>query len=412
MPGQPTLVPRALFLLALSASSVVSAAEIKWQFELGGRAFGKPTSGEGVLYVAAGPTVYALTPEGAPLWQRELEGAIAASITLYENVLYVHSSAGLHALDSLGQPLWTYENEDRGPLVDGRTWGWGDEILVDPWGWYRSAPLVRGDTVLFGSSDGVHAISRQTGERLWRVPIGPVTADLVIYEDTVVVASWNNSIYALEAATGKLRWRFEAQAPKSRGVDWVGYAGCNLTPALEGDRLFVGNRGTYFYSLDAGNGAEIWSTKVGASWIGSPAVITEDAVYYGLSDGNAVMGHLVSTGAQILFFQTGSAVFAQPQLSGRHLIAGTLTGRVFSIDTVSGQGQELLNLGPDEVDWAGFFDPEIVPEHLTRYEGDAWAVDRMLTTANGVLSLTIDGDTAYLGTGAGRLYAIDLGLGG
>ena len=188
----------------------------------------------------------------------------------------------------------------------------------------------------------------------------------------------------------------------------MGYAGCNLTPIVQGEHLFVGNRGTYFYALDARDGAEIWSSKVGASWIGSPAVISEDAVYYGLSDGNAVMGHLLSTGGQTLFFETGSAVFAQPELFGRHIIVGTLIGKLFSIDTVSGHGEELLNVGPAQVDWAAFFRPEVVPEHLTRHEGDAWAVDQMLTSTNAIVSLKVDGSTAFVGTGSGHLYAVAL----
>ena len=408
MSRRSEIILGALFLLVLFTTSATSAAEIRWQFEPGGRVFGKPALGEGAVYVAGGKTLHALTLDGESLWQREVEGEIAAGVTLEEGVLYVHSSVGLHALDELGQPLWTHENEDLGPLVDGRTLGWGSEILADPWGWYRSAPLVRGETVFFGNSDGVHAISKQTGEALWRVPVGPVTADLVSYEDTILVASWDNNIYALEAATGKLRWRFAAQVPRGRGVDWVGYAGCNLTPIVQGEHLFVGNRGTYFYALDAREGAEIWSSKVGASWIGSPAVISGDAVYYGLSDGNAVMGHLLETGGQTLFFETGSAVFAQPELFGRHIIVGTLTGKLFSIDTASGQGKEILNLGPAQVDWAAFFKPEIVPEHLTRHEGDAWAVDQMLTSANAIVSLEVDGSIAYVGTGSGRLYAVAL----
>ena len=407
MSRRSVIALRTTILLLLFATSAISAAEIRWQFEPGGRVFGKPTLGEAAIYVAGGKTLHALTLDGELLWERELAGEIAASVTLEEGVLYVHSSAGLHALDELGQLLWTYENEDLGPLVDGRTWGWGNEILADPWGWYRSAPLVRGETVFFGSSDGVHAISKQTGEVQWRVPVGPVTADLVPsrtrFSSRVGTTTSMHSRRLREAQVA-----IRCTGARGRGVDWVGYAGCNLTPIVQGEHLFVGNRGTYFYALDARDGAEIWSSKVGASWIGSPAVISEDAVYYGLSDGNAVMGHLLSTGAQTLFFETGSAVFAQPELSGEHLIVGTLIGRLFSIDTASGQGEEILNLGPDQVDWAGFFEPEIVPDHLTRHEGDAWAVDRMLTSANSVLSLALAGDTAYVGTGSGRLYAIDL----
>lgn len=262
--------------------------------------------------------------------------------------------------------------------------------------------------VLFGSSDGVHAVSKVTGKPLWQTPVGPVTADLVAHGDTIIAASWNNSVYGLDAGSGKLRWRFQGRLPSSKGVDWVGYQGFNLTPLLHDGRVFAGTRGTYFYALDAGDGTEIWSSKVGSSWIGSPAVILDEAVYYGLSDGFAIMGFRHDTGAQSLFFQTASPVFAQPQPHGKQLIFGTLAGRLFSIDTVTGQGQQLMNLGPEENLYGKFFNPEIVPGDLTRYQATQWSIDQLLTNSHSVLNLTVLEGKAYVGTGSGVLYAIDL----
>ena len=407
---QPTSkrVLLALPWLILCAPSVHSAAEIRWRFEAGGRVIGKPTITENRIYIAAGQTVHALSMAGDELWRRELAGGVAAGITADEDRLYVHSSVGLHVLTNEGEEIWLYESPDLGPLVDGRTWGWGNEILPDPWGWYRSAPLVGDETVVFGSSDGVHAVSKETGERLWQVPIGPVTADLVVHEETIVAACWNNSVYGLDAGSGKLQWRFQGRLPSSRGVDWIGYQGFHLTPILHEGRVFVGTRGTYFYALDADDGTEIWSSKVGSSWIGSPAVILDDVVYYGLSDGFAIMGFRHDRGAQAHFFQTASPVFAQPQHYGKRLIFGTLAGRLFSIDTVSGEGQQLMLLGPEENLYGKYFEPEIIPDDLTRHEATQWSIDQLLTNAQSVLNLTILENTAYVGTGSGMLYAVDL----
>jgi outer membrane protein assembly factor BamB len=408
VPSITTRVCRALPLLIVCTHSTLSAAEIRWRFEAGGRIAGKPTIAEGRIYIAGGNTVHALTLTGEELWRRELAGEITAGITVDNNHLFVHSSSGLQALTDTGENVWFYESPDLGPLVDGRTWGWGDDILADPWGWYRSAPMVNGETVVFGSSDGVHAVSRSNGERLWQVPMGPVTADLVAHEDTVVAACWNNSIYGLEAESGEVRWRFQGPLRKSEGVDWVGYQGFHLTPLLHDGRVFAGTRGTYFYALDAEDGTEIWSSKVGSSWIGSPAVILDEVVYYGLSDGFAIMGFRHDRGAQTLFFQTASPVFAQPQLHGQQLVFGTLAGRLFSVDTITGKGHQLMHLGPEENLYGKFFEPEIIPDELTRYEATQWSVDQLLTNANSVLNLTIHQDKAYVGTGSGVLYAVDL----
>ncbi len=196
--------------------------------------------------------------------------------------------------------------------------------------------------------------------------------------------------------------------PSSKGADWIGYQGFHLTPLLHDGRIFAGTRGTYFYALDADDGTELWSTKVGSSWVGSPAVILDEAIYYGLSDGFAVMGFRHDRGAQTLFCRTESPVFAQPQVHGTQRIVGTLAGRLFSIDSVTGEGQKLMHLGPEENLYPKVFDPEVIPDDLTRYQSTQWSIDHLLTNAPSVLNLTVHEDIAYAGTGSGVLYAVDL----
>ena len=144
MQGISMRIFRSLALLILCAHSVLSAAEIRWQFQADGRVIGKPTVTESRIYIAGGKTIHTLTLAGEELWRRELAGEIAAGVTVVEDRLFVHSSAGLHALTDSGEEIWFYESPDLGPLVDGRTWGWGNEILADPWGWYRSTPMDSG----------------------------------------------------------------------------------------------------------------------------------------------------------------------------------------------------------------------------------------------------------------------------
>ena len=67
-----------------------------------------------------------------------------------------------------------------------------------------------------------------------------------------------------------------------------------------------------------------------------------------------------------------------------------------------------MHFGPQENLYGKFFDPEIIPDGLSRYEATQWSVDQLLTNANSVLNLTIHEGTAYVGTGAGTLYAVAL----
>ena len=133
MPRTSMQIVRALLLLIVCAHSALLAAEIRWQFEAAGRIIGKPTVTEERIYIAGGKTVHALTMAGEELWRSELAGDIAASVAVDGDHLFVHSSVGLHALTDAGEEIWFFASPDLGPIVDGRSWGWGNEILPDPW---------------------------------------------------------------------------------------------------------------------------------------------------------------------------------------------------------------------------------------------------------------------------------------
>ena len=361
---KPRLLTR-LLLFALLLSANALGAQNSWEFQANGMIRAKATISDDIIYVSGGQTLYALDLEGQVRWQKDLESTIAASVTVDGDVLYVHSAAGLHALNKSGEQIWFFPKQDKGPLVAGKSWGWGDETLADPWGWYRSAPLVKHGRVYFGSDDGLYAVSASDGSQVWHAAMGPVTVDPASFNDSVIVGSWDNHLYSVNAETGKTNWEVEAQVPGGAAAQWIGYYGFNLNPVVYKDAVFVGARGTYFYVLNAETGQEAWSVKVGTSWIGSPAVVTEDSVYFGLSDGKAVLGYNRKGGEQNTFFKTESLVFAQPELHDAQLIIGTLSGRLFRLDTVSGESALIKALSDRTGSYQGFFDPKLQPGDMS-----------------------------------------------
>jgi len=83
----------------------------------------------------------------------------------------------------------------------------------------------------------------------------PIVADGVMYVST----AWSR-VVALEAATGKLLWRFDPQVPGAKGRD----ACCDVVNrgvALWGDRVFVGTLDGRLVALDARTGTEAWSVQ-------------------------------------------------------------------------------------------------------------------------------------------------------
>ena len=406
-----TSIPR-LFALLLLFTLLIPAnafpAQHAWEFQTEGMVRAKPTIGDNVIYVAGGQSLYALGMDGKLRWQKNLGAVIAANIALNGETLYVHSEAGLHALDIDGEQKWFFAKQDKGPLVAGKSWGWGDETLADPWGWYRSGPLARDGKVYFGSDDGLYAVNASDGSQAWHAAMGPVTTDPAAFKDSVIVGSWDNKLYSVKAASGETNWTVEARVPGGKAAQWIGYYGFNLNPVVYENSVFAGARGTYFYVLSAETGEEAWSVKVGTSWIGSPAMVTDGSVYFGLSDGKAVLGYNRKGGEQNTFFQTGSLVFAQPELYGDQLIIGSLSGRLFKLDTVTGQGAEIMALSDKPGSYQGYFDPGIQPKDMSRYQATGWSIDKFLTELNAILNLAVHGDVAYLGTASGKLFAVPL----
>ncbi|REJ67016.1 MAG: hypothetical protein DWQ31_12790 [Planctomycetota bacterium] len=122
-------------------------------------------------------------------------------------------------------------------------------------------PVVMGRTLFLASAqnDSVTAIDTRTGEEKWQYfAEGPVRFAPVAHDDTVYFGSDDGCLYALAAADGKLRWKFDAadSARKVIGNDrlvsvWPVRGG----PVLSAGKLYftVGVwpfEGTFLYVLD------------------------------------------------------------------------------------------------------------------------------------------------------------------
>ena len=80
----------------------------------------------------------------------------------------------------------------------------------------------------------------------------PIVVDGRMY----VTGSWS-IVYALDAASGELLWRYDPEVPKS----WAQYACCDVVNrgvAVWGNSVFVGTLDGYLVSLDADTGAVNW----------------------------------------------------------------------------------------------------------------------------------------------------------
>lgn len=135
-------------------------------------------------------------------------------------------------------------------------------------------------------------LADSTLERLWRVPLGPGYSGPLVSKELVFVTETREKraevVRALDRRTGEQRWLQEWSGAisvpffaKSRG-DWI-----RATPAFDGETLYVAGMRDVLVALDAASGRERWRIDFAARYeTGAPdfglvcsPLVDEGAVY-------------------------------------------------------------------------------------------------------------------------------------
>jgi outer membrane protein assembly factor BamB len=184
----------------------------------------------------------------------------------------------------------------------GVAWTWPIEA-VGAFGGMTAQPIVAGDTIYVQDMESnVFALDRATGELRWEARFGIPTAgpNGVAIGYGMVYAGLGDSgeAVALDAATGEEVWRVDLTNNPGMGVD--------MSPLVYGNKVYIstvpgisesfyegGQRGV-LYAIDAATGAILWpfDTVVDNLW-GMPAVNSGGGLWYPPSidaDGNLYAG--------------------------------------------------------------------------------------------------------------------------
>jgi len=147
-----------------------------------------------------------------------------------------------------------------------RLWQFAPPVDITP-----TAPTTAGGMVFLGGSDGiVRALDAATGREQWTAYTGGnVRFPPTIWKGRALVGSGDGWVYAFEAKTGRLLWRFRA-APVERRIPVYGQL-LSTWPAASGVLVqdgvayvaagIVNYDGTHVYALDAATGRIKWQNN-------------------------------------------------------------------------------------------------------------------------------------------------------
>jgi len=398
------------------AAGVPKFSQMKWKFHTNGQVISSPAVSGGVVFFGSTDgTFYAVDQESGKLkWKFAAKSRITASPAVANGIVYFGAYDGnFYALNAAdGKLNWKFqtggEHRYSATHLHGSTPA--AETMPDPFDFYLSSPVVWNGGVFLGSGDGnIYALDAASGALKWKFKTGDVVhASPAIADGTLFLGSWDSYFYALDAATGKEKWRFKT----GEDPDIHNQVGIQSSAAVVDGAVYFGCRDSNFYVLDAATGQKKWSFSNHGSWvIGSPAV-RDGKVYFGTSDTGLFHALDVKTGDPIfsLKFQ-GWPMFSSPAVAGNMLYIGSHMGKLMAIDVASQKTAWTFETDGAKQNSSAWTKPDGTPNYEAAFASDFYddivtGVTKMMNIGTILSSPVVIDRTIYFGSSDGNLYAL------
>ncbi len=303
---------------------------VKWKFPTGEGVVSSPVCADGTIYFGSDDGhLYAVDAEtGVQRWMFLTKGPVPSTPAVAGGLVYVASYDGnFYAVDArTGRLKWKFATGGERRFEAKGLHGLQpkNQTIADPFDVYLSSPVVAEGKVYFGSGDGnVYALDALTGALRWKYSTGDVVhASPAYVSGTVFVGSFDSYFYALDGATGELNWRFHG------GEDPVihNQVGFQSSPAVVNGVVYTGCRDSMVYALDAATGEQKWKFENAGSWVNSTPAVANGKVIFATSD--SALLHIVdaATGKSLAKQQLQAYVFSSPAVASGIVYLGVLNG--------------------------------------------------------------------------------------
>lgn len=400
---------------SLPGTGPVGDPVLLWQFTAGGSASRAPAIAGGVAYFGGDDGIlYALDAmTGAEIWRFDAGEPAEITPTVAGGMVYLNTLGGaLIAVDATsGEEVWRFAEPiaaDSTPaVVDGLLYAGieaGNLFAIDAatgeerWRYTATAeftrsPTVAGGAVFVGTSDGrAYGVDAASGADLWEF-IGDSPGDIIgtlTAADGAVYATQTETLYALDAATGEVRWR---------NAETAGFRPLTVS----GGRLYGSGLDNTVYALDATDGAILWSFATGDNIQASPALVA-GVLYVASYDGN-VYALDAERGAELWRFPIDGELTYGPSVANGVVYASTSNGAVYAIGgTESSSGGAAVSAAPAATDVAADASTPIATESLELLWQSTGGPDPLYSAST--VAIAPDGNVWILDAGNNRFQIL------
>lgn len=389
---------------------------VKWKFATGNRVISSPViSGKALYFGGDDGNVYAVDSEtGGQIWKTKTRGPVPATPAVVNGTLYVGSYDGnFYALNAdTGALKWKFATGGERRFEAKGLHGMQpkNQTIADSFDIFLSSPVVVDGAVYFGSGDGnVYALDANSGELRWKFKTGDVVHASPAFADGVVfVGSWDSYFYAIDAKNGKEKWRFHG------GEDALihNQVGFQSSPAVVDGVVYTGCRDAQLYALEAESGKEKWKIDNQLSWVITSPAVVGGKVYFATSD--SALYHVADavTGKSLVKEDGRAYMFSSPAVVNDTVFIGVLNGTLAARDAASGKllWEFQTDASKENKGWVltverRFNVPMLFFDNW--HEGPIVAQDRQLSVGSIFSSPLVANGAVYFGSTDGFVYAID-----
>jgi outer membrane protein assembly factor BamB len=399
-----------------AASGVPQFTKVKWQFHTGGQILSSPAVAGDTIYVGSSDHfLYALDlASGTQKWKFQTDGRITSSPAFSSGIVYFGSyDSYFYAVDAAtGQLKWKFHTAGERRFSANHLHGSepAAEVMPDPFDFYLSSPVVWNGAVYFGSGDtNIYALDAASGALKWKFKTGDVVhASPAITDGTLYVGSWDSYFYALDAVTGAEKWRFKT----GEDPDIHNQVGIQSSAAVAGGVVYFGCRDSKFYAVDANTGKERWSFSNKGSWvIASPAVL-DGKVYFATSDTGLFHALDAKSGAPVFTVDFKHwPLFSSPAIAGDTAYIGSHQGKLYAINLKTQKLSWTFETEGSRKNGATYTKPDGTPNYEAAftdffYDDMVSGVQKMMSVGAILSSPAIVGNTIFFGSTDGNVYAL------
>nr|WP_274915141.1 PQQ-binding-like beta-propeller repeat protein [Streptomyces sp. WZ-12] len=277
------------------------------------------TVADGRIHASDGPTLYALdAADGGERWRLSSEAWIYALAADRGTVVTSTRGGGVQAREAAsGELLW----ELTGVQTD----------FENP----ETAPVVHDGTVYVWADARLKALQVRTGAELWSYPVGDVAScsgvpmRVLPAPDGSVYVVAGTRVLAFDAARGDVRWHFEAPAV------FLSPPAFAPGPAVAGGGIYLADYLGTVYALDAADGRDRWRIATEARQSAAPVLVAQGAVHLG--SGKALYTLDAVTGTPRWRFQAGADIVGSPVVAEGRVHFGSADHCLYTLDAMGGQ---------------------------------------------------------------------------